>query len=100
MDSHSCCEIEKPEEQSSASCDIMEMNASSFDSCGCIHELANNVDDSILTSIKIDFSASLIIDNAVSDNSNDNLSFSKNFSSFRFNTHSIPIYISVSSYLI
>lgn len=98
-ETHSCCEMEQPVEQSPPTCNMFEMAPSSFDNCGCIHELIS-FDETVLANVKVEFSQTLFVEsNIVSDFSN-NTSYSNNTLYNLVYQNSIPIYISVSSYLI
>lgn len=98
-ESHSCCMMEEPVEPEKSQCNMFEMTASSLDNCGCIHEL-NEIDETVLTSIKVDYSQFVIIETEFSNE----LSTTKEFSNALIQNlvyfNSVPIYITVSSYLI
>ena len=98
-ESHSCCMMEEPVEPEKSSCNMFEMTSSSLDNCGCIHEL-NEIDETVLINFKVDFSQFVFIESeVVNDLSNPN-EFSNSLLQSLIYSNSVPIYITVSSYLI
>jgi len=101
QETHSCCEMPAPKEekQEETKCDIFEMNSSTMDNCGCIHELIN-LDNSVLTKTNFDFSKTIAeIDSGIL--TNDEITNQTEFYITEIPYHyKVPIYISVSSYLI
>jgi hypothetical protein len=98
-ESHTCCTIEEPVEPEKSSCNMFEMAASSLDNCGCIHEL-NEIDETVLTSIKVDYSQFVIIQTEISNDLSTNNEFSNASIQNLVYLNTVPIYITVSSYLI
>ncbi len=99
VQSHSCCEMEKPEEQPQSVCDIFEITSSSLDNCGCIHEI-NSVDETIIINTKLDLSSVVVLESdQITDDEIRPLNSTYESGKIHFQ-NSIPIYISVSSYLI
>lgn len=94
---HSCCEM--PEEKPAEECNMFKINPSSFDHCGCIHEY-NTLDQTVLNRLDTDLSrvlAELTFDNSAEINTS--IQTELYITKIPYN-YKVPIYISISSYLI
>jgi hypothetical protein len=95
----SCCSVE-PGTISTPSCRFEEqIIVEGLRSCGCIHEYST-LDHSFLTKSNIDFTKSLIeIESEISTSISNSVKSFPSLAKTKYN-YKIPIYISVSSYLI
>ena len=87
------------EEKEDTKCDIFEMNSSTMDNCGCIHDLTN-LDSSVLTNHNFDFSKTLVEIESEVELDVENSNQAEFYITEVPYHYKVPIYISVSSYLI
>ena len=95
-----CCEMSDPiEETQTQGCSTFEINSTSIDNCGCIHQLFT-IDDTVINQLKNDFTKINLTSTNSSEVAVELGSNAKYFvSNIPYNIK-IPIYISVSSFLI
>ena len=97
----SCCAMkhEEKKEHKKDQCDISKMNNVSLTTCGCVHKYTST-DESTLVTLKDHSLNSLVAESTVTEQADKKLLHSYSRLEVPDYTGTIPIYISVSSYLI
>lgn len=94
----SCCDSNPLPKSNLTGCEIFSFSGISLDNCGCDHNFSK-IEDSIIIQSKIDFSKTIVSLIEFLDRF-DNNNFTSNVVSEVPHPDKIPIYITVSSYLI